>query len=128
MAWTRRAPITLRRVVAASLAAATVALPLVPSSRAGAVRVRTSVPSVDPVTWVDDHGRQHEVVGFRADAPVGGSGLGHLLVARDQTTGVPGLYAIGDVVSGLNQISVAVGQAAVAALHAHSQLPFVSRR
>ncbi len=45
-----------------------------------------------------------------------------------QTTGVPGLYAIGDVVSGLNQISVAAGQAAVAALHAHSQLPFVSRR
>lgn len=45
-----------------------------------------------------------------------------------QTTGVPGLYAIGDVVSGLNQISVAVGQAAVAALHAHQQLPFVPRR
>jgi len=55
--------------------------------------------------------------------------IGEIPVDRShQTTGVPGLYAIGDVVSGLNQISVAVGQAAVAALHAHSQLPFVSRR
>ena len=44
-----------------------------------------------------------------------------------QTTGVPGLYAVGDVVSGLNQISVAVGQAAVAALHVHAQLPFAPR-
>lgn len=44
-----------------------------------------------------------------------------------QTTGVPGLYAIGDVVSGLNQISVAVGQAALAALHLHARLPFVPR-
>ncbi|WP_372018009.1 NAD(P)/FAD-dependent oxidoreductase [Pseudoxanthomonas sp. 10H] len=44
-----------------------------------------------------------------------------------QTTGVPGLYAIGDVVSGLNQISVAVGQAAVAALDVHARLPFAPR-
>ena len=47
---------------------------------------------------------------------------------HQQADGVPGLYAIGDVVSGLNQISVAVGQAAVAALHAHGTLPFVPRR
>lgn len=47
---------------------------------------------------------------------------------HQQAGGVPGLYAIGDVVSGLNQISVAVGQAAIAALHAHGQLPFVPRR
>jgi len=45
-----------------------------------------------------------------------------------QTTGVSGLYAIGDVVSGINQISVAVGQAAVAALDVHKRLPFVPRR
>ena len=44
-----------------------------------------------------------------------------------QTTGVPGLYAVGDVVSGLNQISVAVGQAAVAALDVHARLPFAPR-
>ncbi|GAB3512647.1 NAD(P)/FAD-dependent oxidoreductase [Pseudoxanthomonas daejeonensis] len=57
------------------------------------------------------------------------TGTGEIPVDRShQTTGVPGLYAIGDVVSGLNQISVAVGQAAVAALDAHARLPFVPRR
>ncbi|MDQ3038734.1 MAG: NAD(P)/FAD-dependent oxidoreductase [Pseudomonadota bacterium] len=39
-----------------------------------------------------------------------------------QTT-VDGLYAIGDVVSALNQISVAVGHAAVAATAIHNRLP-----
>lgn len=52
---------------------------------------------------------------------------GEILVDENQMTGVPGLFAIGDVVSGLNQISVAVGQAAVAATHAHSLLPFAPR-
>jgi thioredoxin reductase (NADPH) len=42
--------------------------------------------------------------------------------ARLQTT-VDGLYAIGDVVSALNQISVAVGHAAVAATAIHNRLP-----
>ena len=40
---------------------------------------------------------------------------------------MPGLFAIGDVVSGLNQIAVAVGQAAVAATRVHAMLPFVPR-
>ena len=40
-----------------------------------------------------------------------------------QCTSLPGLYAIGDVVKGLNQISVAAGQAAVAATHIHHLLP-----
>lgn len=52
---------------------------------------------------------------------------GELKVDRHQQTGRPGLYAIGDVVSGLNQIAVAVGQAAIAATHAHNALPFVPR-
>jgi thioredoxin reductase (NADPH) len=52
---------------------------------------------------------------------------GELRVDREQMTDVPGLYAIGDVVSGLNQISVAVGQAAVAATAAHRMLPFSPR-
>lgn len=56
------------------------------------------------------------------------SGSGEIVVDRQQMTDVPGLYAIGDVVSGLNQISVAVGQAAVAATAAHNHLPFVPRR
>lgn len=42
--------------------------------------------------------------------------------ARMQTT-VDGLYAIGDVVSALNQISVAVGHAAIAATAVHNRLP-----
>lgn len=52
---------------------------------------------------------------------------GELKVDRHQQTVRPGLYAIGDVVSGLNQIAVAVGQAAVAATHAHNALPLVPR-
>ncbi len=39
-----------------------------------------------------------------------------------QETSVAGLFAVGDVVSGLNQISVAVGHAAIAACHANTQL------
>lgn len=41
--------------------------------------------------------------------------LGYLCVDRHQQTTVPGFYAAGDVASGLNQISVAYGTAAVAA-------------
>lgn len=52
---------------------------------------------------------------------------GELGVDACQRTRVPGIYAIGDAVSGLNQISVAVGQAAIAATHAHNALPFVAR-
>lgn len=48
---------------------------------------------------------------------------GELKVDLHQQTRIPGLYAIGDVVSGLNQISVAFGQAAIAATHAHNTLP-----
>lgn len=46
-----------------------------------------------------------------------------LLVTADQMTSIDGLYAIGDVVSALNQISVAVGHAAVAATTIHNVLP-----
>lgn len=53
---------------------------------------------------------------------------GETVVDAHQMTRVPGLYAIGDMVSGLNQISVAVGQAAIAATHLHGQLPFAPRR
>ena len=66
--------------------------------------------------------------GLAAQAGVVLTEAGEIPVDRNhQTTGVPGLYAIGDVVSGLNQISVAVGQAAVAALEVHRMLPFVAR-
>ncbi len=46
-----------------------------------------------------------------------------LVVDAHQCTTVPGLYAVGDVVEGLNQISVAAGQAAIAATTIHNVLP-----
>jgi len=44
-------------------------------------------------------------------------------VNEDQMTSIDGLHAIGDVVSALNQISVAEGHAAVAATAIHNVLP-----
>jgi thioredoxin reductase (NADPH) len=48
---------------------------------------------------------------------------GDLLVDTHQRTNVDGLYAVGDVVAGINQISVSTGQAAVAATAVHNALP-----
>lgn len=48
---------------------------------------------------------------------------GKLLVDGSMETNVPGLFAAGDVVAGLNQISVAVGHAAIAATTIHNRLP-----
>jgi thioredoxin reductase (NADPH) len=47
---------------------------------------------------------------------------GMLIVDDHQRTSVPGLYAVGDVVKGLTQIGVAMGQAAVAASTINSSL------
>jgi thioredoxin reductase (NADPH) len=47
---------------------------------------------------------------------------GDIEVDAHQRTSVRGLYAAGDVVAGLNQLSVAVGHAAVAATHIHNHL------
>jgi thioredoxin reductase (NADPH) len=47
---------------------------------------------------------------------------GCLQVSEHQETAVPGLYAAGDLVRGLNQISVAQGEAAVAATDIHNRL------
>ncbi|MEN3367850.1 MAG: thioredoxin reductase [Burkholderiales bacterium] len=51
---------------------------------------------------------------------------GNLLVDAHLRTSVPGLYAAGDVVSGLNQISVATGHAAIASTAIHNSLGPVS--
>ncbi|MFJ1468407.1 NAD(P)/FAD-dependent oxidoreductase [Massilia orientalis] len=90
--------------------------------------------SMKPVLHTDD-GQDHEADVFY---PMLGenarSGLAAKLGARTaqcdeivvddhQQTTVPGLYAIGDVVVGLNQIAVAAGQAARAAVRIHNQLP-----
>ncbi len=45
-----------------------------------------------------------------------------LVVDRHQATSVPGLYAAGDVVRGLNQIAVAGSEAAIAATAIHNAL------
>ena len=47
---------------------------------------------------------------------------GRLIVGEHQETSVPGLYAVGDVVRGLNQISVAQGEGAIAATDVHNAL------
>ncbi|WP_374471788.1 NAD(P)/FAD-dependent oxidoreductase [Phenylobacterium sp.] len=47
---------------------------------------------------------------------------GRLVVGDHQETTVPGLYAAGDVVRGLNQISTAQGEAATAATDIHNRL------
>jgi thioredoxin reductase (NADPH) len=49
--------------------------------------------------------------------------IGLLLVDDKQKTSVDGLYAAGDVVSDLHQISVATGHAAIAATAIHNGLP-----
>lgn len=47
---------------------------------------------------------------------------GRLVVDDHQQTSVPGLYAAGDVVRGLNQISTAEGEGAIAATDVHNRL------
>ena len=69
----------------------------------------------------------HTSAGIAAAIGAALSETGELVVDARQMTHVPNLFAIGDVVSGLNQISVAVGQAAIAATCAHKRLPFVAR-
>ncbi|KQQ97052.1 NAD(P)/FAD-dependent oxidoreductase [Massilia sp. Leaf139] len=51
-----------------------------------------------------------------------------IVVDDHQRTRVPGLFAIGDVVRGLNQIAVAAGQAAIAATTIHNALPWALRQ
>jgi|HigsolmetaAR203D_1030402.scaffolds.fasta_scaffold00359_19 thioredoxin reductase (NADPH) len=48
---------------------------------------------------------------------------GALRTDAHQRTSIPGLWAAGDVVCALNQISVAMGQATIAAIDIHRQLP-----
>jgi thioredoxin reductase (NADPH) len=47
---------------------------------------------------------------------------GCILTDAHQRTSVSGIYAVGDVVAGLNQLTVAVGHAAIAATHIHNAL------
>ena len=54
--------------------------------------------------------------------------VGCLTVDEHQRTSVEGIYAAGDVVSDLHQITVATGHSAIAATHIHNNLPFDPRR
>lgn len=47
---------------------------------------------------------------------------GYIVTDINQQTTVPGVYAAGDMVSQINQISVAFGQATIAAVHIHNVL------
>jgi thioredoxin reductase (NADPH) len=47
---------------------------------------------------------------------------GELIVDAHQQTSIDGLYAAGDIVTGLNQITVAMGHAAIAATAIHNRL------
>ncbi|MDQ6685151.1 MAG: NAD(P)/FAD-dependent oxidoreductase, partial [Pseudomonadota bacterium] len=64
--------------------------------------------------------RIHSELALRLGAAADPSG--YLQVDAHQQTSIPGLYAAGDVASGLNQISVAFGGAAIAASAIHSSL------
>jgi thioredoxin reductase (NADPH) len=70
-----------------------------------------------PVLGSDARTRLALALGARADDNA------ELIVDRSQQTSVDGLYACGDMVSALNQISVAVGHAAIAATAVHNRLP-----
>lgn len=55
--------------------------------------------------------------------PVERSEDGMIIADKHQRTSVPRLYAAGDIVNTLNQISVAAGEAAIAATAVHQSLP-----
>jgi len=57
------------------------------------------------------------------DLGANASDEGCLVVDEHMLTTVPNLYAVGDVTLALDQISVATGQAAIAATHIHNTLP-----
>ncbi|HEV7912901.1 MAG TPA: NAD(P)/FAD-dependent oxidoreductase [Albitalea sp.] len=78
--------------------------------------VQTSVDSLYCALGMDVHSDLAVALGAGHDKD------GYLIVDAHQQTSVPGLYAVGDVAKGLNQITVAVGAAAIAASAIHLAL------
>jgi len=70
-----------------------------------------------PALGCEVHSALARALGAKHTAP------GFLVVDDEQQTTVPGLFAAGDVVSDLHQISVAKGHAAIAATAIHNSLP-----
>ncbi|HEY8049867.1 MAG TPA: NAD(P)/FAD-dependent oxidoreductase [Ramlibacter sp.] len=64
----------------------------------------------------------HHASGLATTLGAQANDVGQLEVSSHYETTIPGLYAVGDVASGLNQINVAAGQAAVAATAIHNRL------
>jgi thioredoxin reductase (NADPH) len=83
----------------------------------GADGVRRRFDALYPVMGADAQSALAIGLGARVDEE------GALVVSAHQMTSVDGLYAIGDVVSAVNQIAVALGHAAVAATAIHNALP-----
>jgi len=73
--------------------------------------------TVYPVLGSQAQSQLGQALGARLDED------GALCTDARQQTSVDGLYAIGDVVSALDQIAVAVGHAAIAATAIHNRLP-----
>lgn len=101
---------------------------------ASSVRGVSMSHAMKPVIHTDDGEDHHADVVYPILGVTARSELAVALGARTadcmelevdeyQCTSVAGLYAIGDVVKGLNQISVAAGHAAIAATHIHNILP-----
>jgi thioredoxin reductase (NADPH) len=70
-----------------------------------------------PVLGSEAQSQLAQALGADVDA------AGALCTDAHQQTSIEGLYAIGDVVSALDQIAVAVGHAAIAATAIHNRLP-----
>ena len=78
---------------------------------------RLHVDVLYPALGCDVHSDLATSLGARCNA------IGCLIVDDRQQTSVPGIYAAGDVVSDLHQISVAAGHGAIAATSIHNSLP-----
>ena len=59
---------------------------------------------------------------FRGIRGLHKSSEGYILASTEQRTSIRGLYAVGDCVNRLGQVSVALGQAAIAASNIHDEL------
>ena len=75
-----------------------------------------------PGQYTDDSALFVPGCGTAGDEATWNAGESRLEVDLHQATSVPGLYAAGDVVRGLNQIAVATAEAAVAATDIHNRL------